>query len=720
MQSNFYVHGSDITYRNNFTNNTIKNTFPDDFIFGVSTSAYQIEGAWNVDHKGESIWDRMTHERPDKIADGSNGDIADNSYYLYKTDNDLVKQLGANAYRISISWTRILPEGTSNYVNKDGINYYNNVINEMLNRNVTPYVTIFHWDLPQKLQDLGGWTNPKIIDWFVEYARVLFQEFGDRVKYWTTFNEPNIFCRFSYNGLLAPGLNESGQSDYSCAHHALLAHAETYRMYKKEFYETQKGSVGIVVAIMVEVPENASDPEELAESKLSWDFWNGWIINPIFSDHGDYPKAMKDRIAEYSAIQGFSQSRLPEFNSDQIQLVKNSADYFGFNFYSAFYIRKIKNYDIRSSVSRNGDVGVTVSSKKFPKDRNTPWAMEESLKRINENYNIPYFLITENGYWDEGTLCDTDRAQYFLDHLQGESIWDAMVHKRPDKIEDGSNGDIADNSYYLYKTDVDLVKQLRSKEETHIEYLYHGQEFCLMAPAITSIRTIKYWTTFNEPNIFCRWGYNGIFAPGLNESGRSDYICGHHALLAHAEAYRMYKKEFYETQKGTVGIVLSGIFAVPENETDPEEIEGAELSWDFWNGWIINPIFSNDGDYPKAMKDRIAKNSIIPGLSQSRLPKFTPEQIQLAMRKLLRRISKYYNVPYILITENGYWDEGALHDTDRAQYYLEHLREVSKLINEGLDIRGYFAWSLLDNFEWSFGYMQKYGLFAVDYKDSNR
>ncbi|KAH0549158.1 hypothetical protein KQX54_006620 [Cotesia glomerata] len=387
MQLSFHVHGNDITCENHFTDNTIKNTFPDNFIFGVTTSAYQTEGAWNVDHKSESIWDTMTHERPDKIADESNGDIADNSYHLYKTDIDLVKQLGANAYRISISWTRVLPNGTSNYVNKDGIDYYNNLINEMLDRNVTPYVTIFHWDLPQKLQDLGGWTNPKIVDWFVDYARVLFQEFGDRVKYWTTFNEPNIFCRFGYNGLLAPGLNESG-------------------------------TVGIVVAIMVEVPENASDPEELAGSKLSWDFWNGWIINPIFSNDGDYPKAMKDRIAEYSAIQGFPQSRLPEFNSEQIQLVKNSADYFGFNYYSAFYLKKIENYDIRSSVSRDGDIGITTSSKKFPKDRNTPWAMVESLKRINENYNIPYFLITENGYWDKGTLYDTDRAQYFLDHLQ--------------------------------------------------------------------------------------------------------------------------------------------------------------------------------------------------------------------------------------------------------------------------------------------------------------
>ncbi|CAG5101988.1 Similar to LCT: Lactase-phlorizin hydrolase (Oryctolagus cuniculus) [Cotesia congregata] len=852
IQSNFHVHGNDITCADHFTDNTIKNTFPKNFIFGVSTSAYQIEGAWNVNHKGESIWDTMTHERPDKIADGSNGDIADNSYYLYKTDIDLVKQLGASAYRISISWTRILPNGTSNYINKDGIDYYNNVINEMLDRNITPYVTIFHWDLPQKLQDLGGWTNPKIVDWFVDYARVLFQEFGDRVS-----------------------------------------------------------TVGIVVAMMVEVPENASDPEELAGSKFSWDFWNGWIINPIFSNDGDYPKAMKDRIAEYSAIQGFSKSRLPEFNPEQIQLVKNSADYFGFNFYSAFYIEKMKNYDIRSSVSRDRDVGMTMSLKKFPKDRNTPWAMAESLKRINENYNIPYFLITENGYWDKGTLYDTDRAQYYLDHLQvvsnlinqgldirgyfawslldnfewwqaiqsnfhvhgnditcennftnkisentfpddfifgvgssayqiegawnvnnrSESIWDTMAHLKPSKIFDGSNGDVADNSYYLYKTDIDLVKQLEANayrisiswtrvlpdgtsnyvNKDGIDYYNNVINYMLtknITPHVTIFHwdlpqkfqdlggwtnpkiidwfvdyarvlfqefgdRVQYWTTFNEPNIFCRLGYNGILAPGLKESGRSDYICGHHALLAHAKTYRMYKEEFYEAQKGAVGIVVSAMLPVAEDATDPEEVEGVKLSWDFRNGWIINPIFSNDGDYPKTMKKRIAEYSAIQGFSQSRLPEFTPEQIQLvknsadyfgfnfysagyfkkienhninssvsadrdvgmtssskkfskdrntpwAMTESLRRINKDYNVPYFLITENGYWDEGTLDDTDRAQYYLDHLREVSKLINQGFDIRGYFAWSLLDNFEWVFGYMQKYGLFAVNYTDPNR
>ncbi|XP_057330129.1 myrosinase 1-like [Microplitis mediator] len=394
-----------------------ENRFPDDFIFGSSTSSYQIEGAWNVDNKGESIWDRMTHSNPSRIADGSNGDIADNSYYLYKTDIDLIKQIGANAYRISISWPRILPNGLIDYINVEGIEYYNNVINEMLSRNVTPFVTIYHWELPQKLQDLGGWENPKIVDWFVDYARVVFNEFGDRVKHWMTLNEPNIFCILGYNGIFAPGLNKSGQGDYACGHNALLAHAKTYRMYQEEFYEKQKGTVGIVVAISWPVPENPDDPEEVAGAEMSKNFWNYWILHPLFSSEGDYPKSMKDRIANYSSIQGFSSSRLPEFTTGQIELVKKSADFLGVNFYSARFEKKLTNYDVKNTVSFYGDIGMISTSKTFPKDRCTPWAMSDAIKTMNEELMIPKMLITENGIYDHGGLNDVNRAEYYYLHL---------------------------------------------------------------------------------------------------------------------------------------------------------------------------------------------------------------------------------------------------------------------------------------------------------------
>ncbi|CAD6229349.1 GSCOCG00006546001-RA-CDS [Cotesia congregata] len=396
--------------------NESEHRFPDDFILGVATSAYQIEGAWNVSNKGESIWDRMTHDKTQKIADRSDGDTADNSYYQYKEDIELIQQIGANAYRISLSWPRILPNGFDNSVNREGIQYYNNVIDEMLEKNITPFVTIYHWDLPQKLQYLGGWENPEISNWFVDYARVVFNEFGDRVKHWITLNEPNIFCIFGYHRTDAPGLDKSGRGDYTCGHNALLAHAKTYKMYQEEFRKSQQGKLGFVMSFGWVYPQNPDDPEEVAGAKLSWQFWYSWFLHPIFSHKGDYPRDMKDRIANYSSVQGFSRSRLPQFTEDEIKLVKNSADYLGFNFYSARYETKLTDYDI-NNVSFQHDIGMIPTAKAFTKDRCTPWAMAKTMRHINKEFTIPEFYITENGYSDVGGLNDVNRAEYYLLHL---------------------------------------------------------------------------------------------------------------------------------------------------------------------------------------------------------------------------------------------------------------------------------------------------------------
>merc|ERR1712241_687565 len=163
-------------------------SFPDDFLWGSATAAYQIEGAWNEDGKGPSIWDVFT-KVPGNIVDGSSGDVACDSYHNYKQDVALMKEMGLTSYRFSIGWTRILPEGTGTR-NPDGIQYYHNLIAELLANDIVPAVTLYHWDLPQALQDQGGWLNASVADWFEEYARVCFEEFGDSVKFWITLNEP--------------------------------------------------------------------------------------------------------------------------------------------------------------------------------------------------------------------------------------------------------------------------------------------------------------------------------------------------------------------------------------------------------------------------------------------------------------------------------------------------------------------------------------------------
>ncbi|RVE43159.1 hypothetical protein evm_012190 [Chilo suppressalis] len=217
------------------TGTTSKLCFPSSFMFGVATASYQIEGAWNVSGKGENIWDRYTHTRPERIFDHGTGDVAADSYHQFRQDVRLLKELGVRFYRFSMSWSRILPTGLTNEVNPDGIRYYKELIEELHKNGIEPLVTMYHWDLPQPLQDLGGWTNPVIADYFVDYAKVLLDNFGDRVKFWLTFNEPLSFCHDGYGGSDAPGDRATGMEDYLCGHTVLRAHAAVYRMFQRDY-----------------------------------------------------------------------------------------------------------------------------------------------------------------------------------------------------------------------------------------------------------------------------------------------------------------------------------------------------------------------------------------------------------------------------------------------------------------------------------------------------
>ncbi|RZC38804.1 Glyco hydro 1 domain containing protein [Asbolus verrucosus] len=189
----------------------INKKFPDNFLFGAATAAYQIEGAWNEDGKGENIWDYFTHTRPYMIITLENGDVACDSYHKYLEDVAMLKNLGVNHYRFSLSWSRILPTGHVNKVNQAGVNYYKNLIAALKENGIEPYVTLYHWDLPQPLQEIGGWPNPLLVDYFADYAKLAFSLFGDEVKNWMTFNEPKQACQSGYGyGINPPGSRLEG------------------------------------------------------------------------------------------------------------------------------------------------------------------------------------------------------------------------------------------------------------------------------------------------------------------------------------------------------------------------------------------------------------------------------------------------------------------------------------------------------------------------------
>ncbi|XP_045523958.1 myrosinase 1-like isoform X1 [Pieris brassicae] len=396
--------------------------FPKKFMFGVATAAYQIEGAWNVSGKGESIWDRYTHTHPERIFDHKTGDVAADSYHNFPRDVELMAQLGVQFYRFSISWPRIMPNGLTNEVNEDGIRYYNDLLEELFRNGIMPIVTMYHWDLPQSLQDLGGWTNPIIIDYFVDYARVLFEAFGDKVKMWITVNEPLSFCEDGYGGNDAPGTRSTGFEDYLCGHNVLIAHGSVYRMYQEEYVKKQKGLVGITIDFRWIEPASTSDEDQRAAEVIR-QFTFGWFAHPIFSLTGDYPPIMRKRIDIISKRQHFHRSRLPVFTPEEIEIIRGSADFLGLNHYTTS-LAVYSETKITPQPSFYTDMGGILKDKPdWPKSNSTwlkvvPWGFRKALNWIKYTYNNPLVLVTENGMSLEPGLQDTRRVNYIDGYLK--------------------------------------------------------------------------------------------------------------------------------------------------------------------------------------------------------------------------------------------------------------------------------------------------------------
>ncbi|KAL2578859.1 hypothetical protein AAZV13_15G029700 [Glycine max] len=412
-----------------------RSSFPQGFIFGTASAAYQYEGAAKEDGKGASIWDTFTHKYPDKIQDRSNGDIAVDQYHRYKEDVQIMKYMNLDAYRFSISWSRILPKGKlSGGINQEGVKYYNNLINELLANGLQPFVTLFHWDLPQTLEDeYGGFLSPRIINDFQDYTELCFKEFGDRVKHWITINEPWSYSIFGYaTGMMPPSrcskwLNpncmdgDSGKEPYLVSHHLLLAHAAVVKMYKKKYQASQKGVIGItIVSNWFEAYSNNKLDKYAAQRAI--DFMFGWFMEPLTS--GNYPQSMRSLLGR----------RLPKFTKQQVKLINGSFDFLGLNYYTSNYVVNAPklsngkpNYATDSNANlttqRNGTpIGPMAASNwlyVYPK------GIRELLLYTKEKYNNPLIYITENGIDEfndptlslEEALLDSFRIDYHYRHL---------------------------------------------------------------------------------------------------------------------------------------------------------------------------------------------------------------------------------------------------------------------------------------------------------------
>ncbi|KAJ3638411.1 hypothetical protein MTP99_001777 [Tenebrio molitor] len=411
--------------------------FPSNFKFGVATASYQVEGAWDEDGKGENIWDHLTHTTPDLIYDGSNGDIACDSYHKLEEDLALIKDLGVDFYRLSLSWSRILPTGhIDGQINEAGVAYYEDILTKLQENDIQAMVTLYHWDLPQPLQEhMGGWLNGTIVDVYGNYARLAFDLFGDKVQYWATFNEPHVVCQQGYeSGRKAPAITKAPGIDlYTCAHVVLKSHAKAYHIYDSEYRATQKGKISIVLNTNWYEPVSDDEKDlEAAERNIQFSF--GWFANPIV--HGNYPQVMIDRIGERSEKEGFDKSRLPEFTSQEIEDIKGTYDFIGLNHYTTSLAEWIEDYEI-GEPSSNKDISVKGSlddsweSSASSWLKVVPWGIRKLTKWIKDTYNNPEIIITENGFSDNGdTLDDPRRINYYREYLSSllEAIYDDGVN----------------------------------------------------------------------------------------------------------------------------------------------------------------------------------------------------------------------------------------------------------------------------------------------------
>lgn len=385
------------------------NGFPKDFVWGTATASYQIEGAWQEGGKGLSIWDAFCRT-PDRVAGFENGDIACDHYHRFREDVKLMKDLGVNAYRFSLAWPRIMPAGTGED-NSAGIKFYSDLIDELINNQITPWVTLYHWDLPLTLlTEKDGWLNPDIADYFTDYADICFSSFGDRVKNWITFNESWVISSLGYgSGEHAPG-RKSVTEPYQAAHNLLRSHAYAVKCYRDKYQETQKGIIGITNNCDWREPATDSEKDQAAAER-SLEFYLGWFADPIY--FGEYPESMRSRLGE----------RLPEFTPEEKKLLKGSSDFFGLNHYTA----KVAAEPEAPAPAKNifEDPGVKLSDKPEWKRTAMGWnVVPEGVRKlllwIDERYDSPDIYITENGCAapDEKTLQDALNDEFRQDFLK--------------------------------------------------------------------------------------------------------------------------------------------------------------------------------------------------------------------------------------------------------------------------------------------------------------
>ncbi|WP_409293049.1 glycoside hydrolase family 1 protein [Peribacillus sp. SCS-37] len=400
--------------------------FPPHFLWGAASAAYQVEGAWDKDGKGVSNWDEFVRI-PGKTFKGTTGDIAVDHYHRYKEDVRLMADMGMKAYRFSVAWTRIFPNGKGE-LNEKGIEFYSNLIDELKANDIEPILTLYHWDLPQALQDeYGGWESREIVEDFTSYSVELFKQFGDRVKYWVSLNEQNIFTMLGYRMAAHPPGVKDEKLFYQVNHHANLANASVIKAFRKH---VPQGKIGPSFAYS---PAYAltSDPQDILAAENAEELNSHWWMD-IYA-WGRYPQA----AWSYLEMNGLA----PEIQEGDFELLKEGKpDFMGLNYYQSTTFEKnplqggvgageMNTTGKKGTSSDSGIPGVfkTVSNPNLEKT-NWDWNIDPdglriALRRITDRYALP-ILISENGLGEydkveeNGEIHDDYRIEYIRSHIK--------------------------------------------------------------------------------------------------------------------------------------------------------------------------------------------------------------------------------------------------------------------------------------------------------------
>ncbi|XP_050419975.1 lactase/phlorizin hydrolase-like [Adelges cooleyi] len=441
--------------------------FPESLLLGVGSSAYQVEGAWDEEGKAPSIWDAFFHsgenevlhefiplQNHDTISDDEEpidlltffkgfqvfksttklrsqvlepfmysmddgGMTACDSYHKTEMDIQLLKDLGVQVYRFSLSWPRLLPDGDDQNPNQAGIEYYNNLIQKLLDNNIQPLITIYHWDLPQSLQKIGGWANSNIVRYFTNYCEFVFKTFGDKVKLWSTVNEPRLIAEGYGGSSTAPALGEnfSGIADYMVIHNLLLAHGYAYRLYNENFRETQQGQISLCLDTLWFFPADPNDEEHKKAADLAFQSFVGIFVQPLLT--GEYPKIVVESIKATNKLENKHLTRIIQFTDQEKKILIGAYDFVAFNYYFSLYAKPNLTFKEEDNLKTKDLKVQLLGFKGDHKPEDTNAGFRNLVDWFDEVLNHPKIFVCENGFAeDEGVDKSLEKKRYHYDILR--------------------------------------------------------------------------------------------------------------------------------------------------------------------------------------------------------------------------------------------------------------------------------------------------------------